>query len=1513
MRNSTYSAFALVLFVGCGSSRTDSSSIDASASPAIVGATSRAAAVDARALVSSLRAHFAGVIASPATGFTRVGGDLSPTIPRVHAPGVVDRAPVDVRLPSVSGASMSLRQHDVELNVRLTSAQAIAAQVGDGAVVYQGAVYGGTLVSIPYADGVEEYVHFESKPSVNELRYELSTSGIAGLRLVEGALELLDATGNPLFHTMHPWVSDGHGKSIAGTIAIEGCAYDHDVRAPWGRKVTAPGADRCTIVMGWSDEGLSYPILVDPLWASAGTMKQKRVDHCAAWTSTPSTPGCTAPLGCVVVTGGQILDGTALNNVELYNVATRTWASIADMPAPGARSVHTCVSNSTTAGDVMIMGGYQSSGALTAATAVYDVVGAKWVSFSPLPGGARAYMSAVAIDPGTIEVVVTGGTTASGASGAVDYFTNKDQTWFSGAPLVTPRYLHASSSWKDGSGYHLVVLGGAVNIGSAQTASVEVADVAALASASAFNTMPTGLSLDRYGVLATLFGTHVLVGGGERTTAAVGDPCFTALDVFDTATRTTRAGTSSSNPTSGGGPALVGVGAAQRVLFAGGSTIAYATTPACETTYPTGELYSAIGARIGSTPLPTARSNGTVTTLGDGTVLVAGGSNPYTTRSGACPGTPTLVDPILYAPYANATACSADTDCMSLHCADGVCCDTACTGTCQACNVAGKVGTCSPSPKGSPAAHGACSKSPTGGICGYECDGVTTADCAAAPSGTLFSPATCSGVNSTPASTCTGSGTNTTATTAVCPSHYACNSGGTACNTACASNGDCAPGYKCSGTSCIPAGTAGSPCTAPTDCAGSLACVDAVCCSSTCTGGAKCNIPGYEGGCHLPFGTACTASTASLCAGGNCVDGVCCDSACTGQCQACDASPAGHCAQVIGGQPHGSRSKCAGAGSACEALCDGSSPATCGAPKPTTQVCIAPSCSGGSATPASYCNGTGACAAASPSSCGAYVCGPTACKSGGCATGADCATGYHCAGTCVTNGTLGTKCGGDGECASGHCADGVCCTVASCASPQVCSANGAGTCSKPLAATCAADGDCGSGHCVDGVCCDKACAGQCEACDVSGSTGTCTQVLVGAPHGSRAACSGTGKCQSTCDGSSRVSCGALPGTDRACASASCTGATYTPTSFCDGLGACAAATSTSCFKYTCGGSSCKSSCTKATSTTDCASGYTCADDGTCKSTGALGTLCAGDSDCTSGHCVDAGAGNKVCCSAGSCPTGDVCAPSSAASPGACVAPLGGKCDSTSSCATGFCVDGVCCDGPCTNQCEACDVPGAVGKCTGVSGPTHGTRDKCSDGGGEICKALSCDGSKDRTKCAVYANGLDKQCAPASCKDGNATTASTCDGAGACKPGTTASCVAYACGGTTCKTTCAVNDDCASGYGCDSTKSQCTPLHPTCSGDGQSSIAPDKLTTKPCAPYKCDPSTNNCFETCTTAADCAPGLSCDGTHCVAPSGDTGGSGGCAMGAPSGDGALLGISAILGVLAAVGARRRRTSTR
>ncbi|MBL8915245.1 MAG: hypothetical protein JNM17_31365 [Archangium sp.] len=54
-------------------------------------------------------------------------------------------------------------------------------------------------------------------------------------------------------------------------------------------------------------------------------------------------------------------------------------------------------------------------------------------------------------------------------------------------------------------------------------------------------------------------------------------------------------------------------------------------------------------------------------------------------------------------------ACTANTQCQTGFCADGVCCNSACSGSCDRCNLAGTGGTCSPAPvndPGSPACGG---------------------------------------------------------------------------------------------------------------------------------------------------------------------------------------------------------------------------------------------------------------------------------------------------------------------------------------------------------------------------------------------------------------------------------------------------------------------------------------------------------------------------------------------------------------------------------------------------------------------------------------------------------------------------------------------------------------------------------------------------------------------------------------------------------------------------------------
>lgn len=110
-------------------------------------------------------------------------------------------------------------------------------------------------------------------------------------------------------------------------------------------------------------------------------------------------------------------------------------------------------------------------------------------------------------------------------------------------------------------------------------------------------------------------------------------------------------------------------------------------------------------------------------------------------RSGSC--VPKLA---LGSPCAGANQCNAG------FCVDGVCCDTACTASCVACNVSGSVGTCSIAPAGAPVGARTCAG--YGTACGSACSGTSTS-CVFTAAGSACSDSNvCNG-----SETCDGAGT----------------------------------------------------------------------------------------------------------------------------------------------------------------------------------------------------------------------------------------------------------------------------------------------------------------------------------------------------------------------------------------------------------------------------------------------------------------------------------------------------------------------------------------------------------------------------------------------------------------------------------------------------------------------------------------------------------------------------------------------------------------------------------
>lgn len=128
--------------------------------------------------------------------------------------------------------------------------------------------------------------------------------------------------------------------------------------------------------------------------------------------------------------------------------------------------------------------------------------------------------------------------------------------------------------------------------------------------------------------------------------------------------------------------------------------------------------------------------------------------------------------------------CTSAGECESGFCADGVCCNTACGGQCEACAGATK-GTCTPVTGNPIAPRMPCTGAGTS--CGGTCNGTSTS-CTYVPAATICG-ASCGG-------TCDGSGTCSESAAGACAGGFACEAAGK-CFTVCTAKAHCQPNFDC--------------------------------------------------------------------------------------------------------------------------------------------------------------------------------------------------------------------------------------------------------------------------------------------------------------------------------------------------------------------------------------------------------------------------------------------------------------------------------------------------------------------------------------------------------------------------------------------------------------------------------------------------------------------------------------------------------------------------------------------
>jgi hypothetical protein len=386
-------------------------------------------------------------------------------------------------------------------------------------------------------------------------------------------------------------------------------------------------------------------------------------------------------------------------------------------------------------------------------------------------------------------------------------------------------------------------------------------------------------------------------------------------------------------------------------------------------------------------------------------------------------------------------------ECASGIVADGVCCDQACSGQCEACNLKGKAGVCSPVTGAPTGGRPACGGN---GACAGTCNGSDGRGCSYPGDSTTCKSSACNDNGDSFRYTCDGVGTCARST--VDCGLNVCRDG--ICVSGCASNDDCIGAAYCRNGTCAADLADGAPCTERGQCQGG-ACVEGLCTSKQ------------------PNGASCSSSGG--CLSGFCTDGVCCDRACTGTCEVCNESGSAGTCTFVRGQPRNGRPACGGSGE-CKGGCFGTGP-DCGIP--VGKVCGTPYCDEAANAKIRFaCSNAGECVQNSPQYCAPYRCNDDyeTCLNF-CFHDAVCADGAHCtgdsnhAGVCVVSLLpYGGACSSSSQCQSNNCQGGACaCTL----DEKRCG----DTCIPAL--SCCTDDDCGG----DAICQRKVCNRGTHTCE----------------------------------------------------------------------------------------------------------------------------------------------------------------------------------------------------------------------------------------------------------------------------------------------------------------------------------------------------------------------------------------------------------------------------------------------
>lgn len=785
-------------------------------------------------------------------GRVLIAGGATSTFPEGSPPSVLSAEIYDPLAGTFSAAG-SLATSRIEAN---------AVVLPSGDVLVTGGETGSDLLAMPVTSS------FFAAPSLPTTR-----SSLVSVPLVNGkALLVGGGTTSALLY-------DPSTKTIVSTA---------DLAAARGRPTLVTLRSGEVLVSG--DAAGAAAELYDAAtgkFSSAGKMVADRRGHTATM----------LPSGKVLVTGGRVAD-VAVSTAEIYDPATKTFTSTSAMAF--ARADHAATLLST--GKVFVVGGSSSATAelFDPATSTFATVAA--------PLTARSRATSVLLPSGKVLV-------AGGATRATELYDPTTGTVTFGASLASQRPAVTATLLPSGR----VLLAGGDAMG---PASAELFDPQSGRVLSA-----TAPSVGRDNAAVALLSTgQVLVAGGffHRTFPITGDVPLSTAEVWDdgvavrpqldSAPTLVRAGESvtlkgtgfAPKSSAGNGTArastaiaptaiwlpLSGSGAAVGTLSSWTDAQTTWTVPSTSS-WGLGRLFVSVGGAISNgvvvqlqPALQGARCRfGAECTSGfcadgvccdsacDGVCRACTAAKKGTGADGVCGDVPPELDPARCALF-RGSPCKSDAQCGTGHCVDGVCCDSACDGQCEACDVDGSFGVCVPVSGAPHGARTACDPGGADACAAKVCDGTTRTSCAGFVGPKVSCrPASCAaGVATLPAA-CDGSGACPKAVEKPC-APYVC--AGDECGKApCKTDTECAADYRCA----IAAGATQGECVVRTD---NL-------CDGAHTVSAR---DGRTTDCS-PYNCDVTGCKTSCATSADCVGGSVCDTtAGTGKCVAASAAVA---------------------------------------------------------------------------------------------------------------------------------------------------------------------------------------------------------------------------------------------------------------------------------------------------------------------------------------------------------------------------------------------------------------------------------------------------------------------------------------------------------------------------------------------------------------------------------------------------------------------------------------------